>query len=175
MINGPKEGASIDATERERPLQSRENPENVRGLLDTGEDADETAAALETFRRACDAGRGAVFLGVARGRASDGVAFPGHYGRAVLVAGVAFRKVASDAALRARLDWLLTARGVREADYLAFDAMRTAAGLTAIAAACIVFYVPREVRGAPGHPRGPPRPTASRPSPISSSPRGLHT
>ncbi len=32
----------------------------------------ETTLALDNFRRACDSGRGAVFLSVARGKASGG-------------------------------------------------------------------------------------------------------
>jgi hypothetical protein len=36
------------------------------------QDVVETTLALDNFRRACDSGRGAVFLSVARGKASEG-------------------------------------------------------------------------------------------------------
>jgi hypothetical protein len=40
----------------------------------------ETTLALDNFRRACDAGRGAVFLSVARGKVAEGIDFDRHYG-----------------------------------------------------------------------------------------------
>jgi hypothetical protein len=43
----------------------------------------ESALALRNFRRACDSGRGAIFMSVARGKVAEGVNFEGHYGRAV--------------------------------------------------------------------------------------------
>ena len=86
------------------------------------------AAALEAYRAACDAGRGALLLASARGAAARHAPFAGHYGRCVAFVGLPFRPTA-DPVLRARLDYLLRDRQIREADYLAFDAMRTAAGL----------------------------------------------
>ena len=83
-----------------------------------------TSAALQSYRAACDAGRGALFLGVARGRASD-VSFDGRYGRCVVVAGVPYR-THDDLALRARLDFLLRVHSTREADFLAVDALKAA-------------------------------------------------
>jgi len=38
--------------------------------------------------QACDCGRGAVLLAVARGKVSEGVDFDHHYGRAVLMFGI---------------------------------------------------------------------------------------
>lgn len=38
-------------------------------------DAAETSVALENYRRACDNGRGAVLLSVARGKVSEGIDF----------------------------------------------------------------------------------------------------
>jgi DNA excision repair protein ERCC-2 len=40
----------------------------------------ETTLALDNFRRACDAGRGAVFFSVARGKVAEGIDFDRHYG-----------------------------------------------------------------------------------------------
>lgn len=50
-------------------------------------DANETSIALENYRRACDNGRGAVLLAVARGKVSEGIDFDHHYGRAVIMFG----------------------------------------------------------------------------------------
>lgn len=44
------------------------------------QDVMETTLALDNFRRACDAGRGAVFLSVARGKVAEGIDFDRHYG-----------------------------------------------------------------------------------------------
>jgi DNA excision repair protein ERCC-2 len=45
------------------------------------QDVVETTLALDNFRRACDCGRGAVFLSVARGKVAEGIDFDRHYGR----------------------------------------------------------------------------------------------
>lgn len=50
-------------------------------------DANETSIALENYRRACDNGRGAVLLSVARGKVSEGIDFDHQYGRAVIMFG----------------------------------------------------------------------------------------
>lgn len=47
-----------------------------------GQDVMETTLALDNFRRACDAGRGAVFFSVARGKVAEGIDFDRHYGEA---------------------------------------------------------------------------------------------
>jgi DNA excision repair protein ERCC-2 len=44
-------------------------------------DVVETTLALDNYRRACDSGRGAVFLSVARGKVSEGINFDRHYGK----------------------------------------------------------------------------------------------
>ena len=64
-------------------------------------DVVETTLALENFKRACDCGRGAVFLSVARGKVAEGVDFDRHYGRAVLLLGVPFQYTLSPRAARA--------------------------------------------------------------------------
>lgn len=46
------------------------------------QDVVETTLAVDNYKRACDAGRGAVLLAVARGKVSEGIDFKFHYGRA---------------------------------------------------------------------------------------------
>jgi DNA excision repair protein ERCC-2 len=113
-------------------------------------DVVETTMALDNFRRACDSGRGAVFLSVARGKVSllyasgdvftylrhaididfhdvpkvsEGINFDRHYGRAVIMFGVPFQYTLSHI-LRARLEYLQTQYQIREQDFLNFDALR---------------------------------------------------
>lgn len=89
-------------------------------------DAAETSLALENYRAACDNGRGAVLLSVARGKVSEGIDFDHNYGRAVLMFGIPFQYTESRI-LKARLEYLRDNHHVRENDYLSFDAMRHAA------------------------------------------------
>lgn len=89
-------------------------------------DPRETALALENFRNACDNGRGAIFLGVARGKVSEGVDFEDGYARAVIMLGVPFVYTESPS-LRERLRFLREEYDIREYDFLVFDAMRHAA------------------------------------------------
>jgi DNA excision repair protein ERCC-2 len=86
----------------------------------------ETALAISSYRAACDSGRGAILLSVARGRAAEGVDFDHHYGRAVLLIGVPFQYTESRV-LKAKLAWLAERHNLAEDDYLCFDAMRQAA------------------------------------------------
>ncbi|CAJ1912924.1 unnamed protein product [Cylindrotheca closterium] len=88
-------------------------------------DVVETTLALDNYRRACDCGRGAVFLSVARGKVSEGINFDRHYGRAVVMFGVPFQYTLSHV-LRARLEYLQTHYQIREQDFLNFDALRQA-------------------------------------------------
>ena len=76
-------------------------------------DVVETTLALDNYRRACDSGRGAVFLSVARGKVSEGINFDRHYGRAVVMFGVPFQYTLSHV-LRARLEYLQTHYQIRE-------------------------------------------------------------
>ncbi|KAL0254962.1 TFIIH/NER complex ATP-dependent 5'-3' DNA helicase subunit [Diplodia seriata] len=89
-------------------------------------DAQETSLALETYRTACNNGRGAVLLCVARGKVSEGIDFDHHYGRTVLCIGVPFQYTESRI-LKARLEFLRETYHIRENDFLSFDAMRHAA------------------------------------------------
>ncbi|KAJ3531424.1 hypothetical protein NMY22_g8164 [Coprinellus aureogranulatus] len=89
-------------------------------------DANETSIALENYRRACDNGRGAVMLSVARGKVSEGIDFDHNYGRAVIMFGVPYQYTESRI-LKARLEYLRDAYRIRESEFLGFDAMRNAA------------------------------------------------
>ncbi|PNF15635.1 TFIIH basal transcription factor complex helicase XPD subunit [Cryptotermes secundus] len=69
------------------------------------QDAAETSLALLNYIRACESGRGAVLLSVARGKVSEGVDFDHHLGRAVLMFGIPYVYTQSRI-LRARLEYL---------------------------------------------------------------------
>jgi len=90
------------------------------------QDVIETTLALDNYRRACDCGRGAVFLSVARGKVAEGIDFDRHYGRCVVMFGIPYQYTLSRI-LRARLEYLRETFQVKESDYLAFDAIRQAA------------------------------------------------
>uniref|UniRef100_A0A023F3L9 General transcription and DNA repair factor IIH helicase subunit XPD n=1 Tax=Triatoma infestans TaxID=30076 RepID=A0A023F3L9_TRIIF len=90
------------------------------------QDAAETSLALFNYIKACEIGRGAVLLSVARGKVSEGVDFDHHLGRAVLMFGIPYVYTQSRI-LRARLDYLRDNFQIRENDFLTFDAMRHAA------------------------------------------------
>lgn len=90
------------------------------------QDAAETSLALLNYIKACDNGRGAVLLAVARGKVSEGVDFDHHLGRAVLMFGIPYTFTQSKI-LRARLEYLRDQFQIKENDFLTFDAMRHAA------------------------------------------------
>ena len=89
-------------------------------------DVVETTLALDNFKRACDSGRGAVFLSVARGKVAEGIDFDRHYGRAVLIFGIPYQYTLSHV-LRARLNFMREHYGIRDNDFLTFDALRQSA------------------------------------------------
>ena len=86
-------------------------------------DVVETTLALENFKRACDVGKGAIFLSISRGKVAEGVDFDRHYGRCVIVIGVPYQYTRSHT-LRARLDYMRDKYRIRENDFLTFDAVR---------------------------------------------------
>lgn len=116
------------------------------------QDSAETSLALINYIKACENGRGAVLLSVARGKVSEGVDFDHHLGRAVLMFGIPYVYTQSRI-LKARLEYLrdqfqvnITLKSsqntsmykqniyafvipfqIRENDFLTFDAMRHAA------------------------------------------------
>lgn len=114
------------------PAQARRLPSILDRVLEhklvyiETPDIVETTLALENYKRACDCGRGAVFLSVARGKVAEGVDFDRHYGRAVLLLGVPFQYTRSRP-LIARLEYLAETCQISEADFITFDAMRQAA------------------------------------------------
>jgi DNA excision repair protein ERCC-2 len=89
-------------------------------------DAVETSIALDNYRAACDNGRGAVLLSVARGKVSEGIDFCNNYGRAVIMFGIPYQYTESRV-LKARLEYLRERHQIRENDFLTFDALRHAA------------------------------------------------
>lgn len=94
-------------------------------------DAEQTAVALEHYKRACDVGRGGVFVTTPRSRVVASVDFDGHYGRATLLLGLPSGTSLSSSALQARLDYLRHTADVDTATYLTFDAVRLALGCAA--------------------------------------------
>lgn len=89
-------------------------------------DSGEISAALKNYFTACDNGRGAVLLAIARGKVSEGVDFVHHHGRAVIMFGIPYVYTQSRI-LKARLEYLRDQFQIRENDFLTFDAMRHAA------------------------------------------------
>mmetsp|Transcript_3447 Transcript_3447/g.4931 ORF Transcript_3447/g.4931 Transcript_3447/m.4931 type:complete len:296 (+) Transcript_3447:160-1047(+) len=89
-------------------------------------DVVETTLALDNFKRACDCGRGAVFLSVARGKVAEGIDFDRHYGRCVVLFGIPYQYTLSHV-LRARLNFMREKYSIRDNDFLTFDAVRQAA------------------------------------------------
>ena len=73
----------------------------------------ETSVALENYRIACDNGRGAILISVARGKVSEGIDFDHHYGRAVILFGIPYQYTKSRI-LRARLEYLREQFRIRE-------------------------------------------------------------
>ena len=87
--------------------------------------AEETSQTLFNYRNACDSGRGALLLGVARGRASEGIDFSDHYGRCCILFGLPVRNTQS-IVVQARADYIHQKLGILKEDFLVFDAMRAA-------------------------------------------------
>lgn len=87
-------------------------------------DAAETSLALYNYVKACDNGRGAVLLSVARGKVSEGVDFEHHLGRCVIMFGIPYIYTQSRI-LKARLEYLRDKYQIRENDFLTFDAVST--------------------------------------------------
>jgi DNA excision repair protein ERCC-2 len=85
-----------------------------------------TTLSLDSFRRACDSGRGAMFFSIARGKVAEGIDFDRHYGRLVVLIGVPFQYTLSHV-LRARLGYMRDNYHIREQDFLTFDALRNSA------------------------------------------------
>ncbi|KAK2197141.1 bifunctional RAD3-XPD family/Helical and beta-bridge domain/ATP-dependent helicase [Babesia duncani] len=85
-----------------------------------------TTLALHNYRKACDVGRGALFLSICRGKIAEGIDFDRHYGRCVILIGVPFQYTLSRQ-LKARLGYMKENYGIMENEFMTFDAMRQAA------------------------------------------------
>ncbi|CAG9836890.1 unnamed protein product [Diabrotica balteata] len=103
-----------------------DNLQRYKLLFIETQDSAETSFALMYYIKACESGRGAVLLSVARGKVSEGVDFDHHLGRAVLMFGIPYVYTQSRI-LKARLDYLRDQFQIKENDFLTFDAMRHAA------------------------------------------------
>lgn len=103
-----------------------DNIQKCKLLFIETQDAAETSLALYNYQRACENGRGAVLLSVARGKVSEGIDFDHHFGRAVIMFGMPYVYTQSRI-LRARLEYMRENFQIRENDFLTFDAMRHAA------------------------------------------------
>ena len=86
---------------------------------------EETSIAFENYRKSIENGRGALFLGVARGRISEGIDFSDHYGRCVLLFGLPVRNTMS-MLVQTRAEFVETEYGMDRHEFLLFDAMRAA-------------------------------------------------
>jgi DNA excision repair protein ERCC-2 len=90
------------------------------------QDSVETSLALFNYCKACENGRGAILLSVARGKVSEGIDFDNHLGRCIIMIGIPYVYTLSSI-LKARLDYLREMYQIKENDFLTFDAMRHAA------------------------------------------------
>jgi DNA excision repair protein ERCC-2 len=79
--------------------------------------------ALKNYRKACDSGRGALFISIARGKVSEGIDFDHHYGRCVVMIGIPFVNTDSRV-IKTRTFYMNQKYGIKEADFINFDAMR---------------------------------------------------
>ena len=68
-------------------------------------DVVETTLALSNYKKACDCGRGAIFLSVSRGKVAEGIDFDRQYGRCVILMGIPYRYTQSHSLL-ARLQYM---------------------------------------------------------------------
>ncbi|KNH01734.1 TFIIH basal transcription factor complex helicase subunit [Perkinsela sp. CCAP 1560/4] len=89
-------------------------------------DVEETNVALQSYRHACDVGRGAIFFSIARGKISEGIDFDSQYGRCVVMIGVPFLPP-EIRALNERKRWIEEHLKISESEYVTFDAMRQSA------------------------------------------------
>eukprot|EP00817_Percolomonadidae_sp_ATCC50343_P003684 CAMPEP_0117418402 /NCGR_PEP_ID=MMETSP0758-20121206/193_1 /TAXON_ID=63605 /ORGANISM="Percolomonas cosmopolitus, Strain AE-1 (ATCC 50343)" /LENGTH=743 /DNA_ID=CAMNT_0005198889 /DNA_START=157 /DNA_END=2388 /DNA_ORIENTATION=+ len=88
-------------------------------------DLRETSIALTNYRKACDSGRGGLFISYARGKVSEGIDFDGHYGRCCVMIGLPIMNNQS-AVFKSRSIYLERNKGIKEGEFLTFDSMRTA-------------------------------------------------
>jgi len=103
-----------------------ENVQRNKLIFIETRDSAETSMALDKYHEACNNGRGAVLLSVARGKVSEGVDFTHHLGRAVIMFGIPYVYTQSKT-LKSRLEYLRENYQIRDSDFLTFDAMRHAA------------------------------------------------
>lgn len=81
---------------------------------------------MRAYKLACENGRGAIMLAVARGRISEGIDFSGPMARAVVVLGMPFTNTTARST-QVRLRFMRETEDINESDWLLFDAARHAA------------------------------------------------
>ena len=95
-------------------------------FVETRDNLELNAIALDNYRASCDIGRGGIFFSVARGNISESVPFDLHYGRASVMVGIPYEYTLSKV-VQSRLEYIQSHFDIREQDYLTFDAMRQVA------------------------------------------------
>ena len=91
----------------------------------SGSNEDDIRNLMTSYKLACQSGRGAILLAVARGRVSEGLDFANHLARCVVVLGMPFTNTQS-LTTKVRLKWLREVLKINETDWLLFDACRHA-------------------------------------------------
>lgn len=86
----------------------------------------ETSKSLNSYKKACDSGRGAIFLCVTRGKVSEGIDFDGHYGRCVIMIGIPFLNN-KNMIISSRLKYMEEKNKIKPEEFELFDAMRQTA------------------------------------------------
>lgn len=99
--------------------------ENKLILVET-KDTNETMLALESYKKACDTGRGAVFFALARGKVAQGVDFNKHYGRCIILFGVPFLNLVQRNS-KARMQFIEAEYKIANQEFLKVEAMRQTA------------------------------------------------
>jgi DNA excision repair protein ERCC-2 len=83
----------------------------------------EASLMMDNYKRAVATARGAMWLGVSNGRASEGVDFSGPYGRCLIVLGLP-EPEKTDLLLKTRSEYLDLHFQVTKEDFLLFNALR---------------------------------------------------
>jgi DNA excision repair protein ERCC-2 len=85
----------------------------------------EVALTIDSYKRACDTGRGAMLLAIANGRTCEGVDWSGPYGRFIVVLGMP-EPQKTNQLLRTRSEYLDLRFQISKEDFLLFNSIRIA-------------------------------------------------
>lgn len=90
-------------------------------------DPTETEESLIKYRKACDVGRGGIFMAIARGKIAEGIDFEGHYGRCVIMIGFPVQN-SHDPVLLERIRFMVERKQIADRnEFFEFDTMRQCA------------------------------------------------